>query len=319
MSATWGRIAFSSVGSYAQCVSAAAQPPHRRVEVLEALVGDERGDLRAEAARERVLVQHEHAAGLAHRLGDDARGPTVRSCAGRRSRRRRRRRAPARRAAARCTVAPHVTTVTRSPRVTYVPRPNGSIQSARRHRVAVVALPVEVLVLEEQHRVVACGTRCAAGPRRRAPRDGNAISKPGHVGEDRLAALAVPDRAALEVAADRDAHDHRARERAVRAPARRRRLRLELVHRRPHVVEELDLGARPQPAHRLADRAADDVRLGERRVEAAGVAERALQPERDAEHAALARAPRRSRAGRRRRRPRRTRGCARRAPSARAA
>ena len=32
--------------------------------------------------------------------------------------------------AARCTVAPHVTTVTRSPRVTYVPRPNGSIQSA---------------------------------------------------------------------------------------------------------------------------------------------------------------------------------------------
>ena len=39
---------------------------------------------------------------------------------------------------------------------------------------------------------------------------------------------------------------------------------------------------------RLADRAPDDVRLRERRVEAAGVAERALQPERDAEHAALA-------------------------------
>ena len=109
------------------------------------------------------------------------------------------------------------------------------------------------------------------------------------MGEDRLAALAVPDRAALQVAADRDAHDHRARERAVRPPARGGGLRLDLVHRRPHVVEELDLRARSQPADRLADRPADDVRLGERRVEAAGVAERALQPERDAEHAALAR------------------------------
>ena len=83
MSATCGRIAFSSVGSYATCASAAAQPPHRRVEVLEALVGDERRDLGAEPARERVLVQHEHPAGRAHRLGDDARGPTARSCAGR--------------------------------------------------------------------------------------------------------------------------------------------------------------------------------------------------------------------------------------------
>ena len=84
MSATCGRIAFSSDGLVArQSVSVAREPPHRRVEVLEALVGDERGDLRAEPARERVLVQHEHAAGLAHRLGDDARGPTARSCAGR--------------------------------------------------------------------------------------------------------------------------------------------------------------------------------------------------------------------------------------------
>ena len=75
MSATCGRIAFSSVGSYATGVSAAAQAPHRRVEVLEALVGDERGDLRAEAARERVLVHDEHPAGLAHRLGDDVAVP----------------------------------------------------------------------------------------------------------------------------------------------------------------------------------------------------------------------------------------------------
>ena len=45
--------------------------PHRRVEIFEALVGDERRDFRAEAARERVLVHNEHASGVAHRLGHD--------------------------------------------------------------------------------------------------------------------------------------------------------------------------------------------------------------------------------------------------------
>ena len=122
MSATCGRIAFSSVGSYATGRVGGGEPPHRRVEVLEALVGDERGDLGAEPARERVLVQHEHAPGLAHRLGDDVVVP-------------RRDRAQVddldarvvaellrRDCSARCTVAPHVTTVARSPRVTYVPR-----------------------------------------------------------------------------------------------------------------------------------------------------------------------------------------------------
>ena len=137
-----------------------------------------------------------------------------------------------------------------------------------RHRVAVVALAVQVLVLEEEHRILAPerGAQQAGGiARARRERD----QQPGHVGEDRLAALAVPDGAALQVAADRDAHDHRARERPVRTPPRRGRLRLQLVHCRPHVVEELDLRARPQAADRLADRAADDVRFGERRVEAA--------------------------------------------------
>ena len=75
MSATCGRIAFSSVGSYATGRVGRREPPHRCVEVLEALVGDERGDLGTEAARERVLVHDEHAAGLAHRLGDDVAVP----------------------------------------------------------------------------------------------------------------------------------------------------------------------------------------------------------------------------------------------------
>ena len=49
MSATCGRIAFSSVGSYAHERVGRRETPHRRVEILEARVGDERGDLGAES------------------------------------------------------------------------------------------------------------------------------------------------------------------------------------------------------------------------------------------------------------------------------
>ena len=183
-------------------------PPHRRVEVLEALVGDERGDLRAEPARERVLVQHEHAPGLAHRLGDDLAVP-------------RRDRAQVDDLDAR--VGPELlrgelrAVHGRAPRDDRDAIAARHVRAAaerqhpvgRRHRIAAVALPVQVLVLEEQHRVFASerGAQQPGGVTRpRRERDQQA----GHVGEDRLAALAVPDRAALEVAADRDAHDHRA-------------------------------------------------------------------------------------------------------------
>ena len=75
----------------------------------------------------------------------------------------------------------------------------------------------------------------------------------------------------------------------MRAPAQRRRLRLDLLHRGPDVIEELHLRTRPQPACALPDRAADDVRLRERCVVAASDAKLGLEPEGDAEHAALAR------------------------------
>src|SRR5680860_818509 len=99
----------------------------------------------------------------------------------------------------------------------------------------------------------------------------------------------MPDRAAGEVTADRHADDRRAREHAVGTPPDGRRLRLDLRHRRPDVVEELDLGARPQAAYRLPDRAPDDVGLGQRRVVAARLAELTLEPEGDTEDSALAR------------------------------
>src|SRR5690348_13928835 len=106
--------------------------------------------------------------------------------------------------------------------------------------------------------------------------------------EDRLATLAVPDRPAGEIATDRHAQHERARPRAVRAPADRRRPALDLLHGRPDVIEDPDLGTRLEPAYRLADGAPDDVGLGERRVEAPGHAEVALQTMRRAEHAAVA-------------------------------
>ena len=287
MSATCGRIAFSSVGSYATCVSVAASrhtgasryskhssatnaatsAPKPHVSVSSCTTST-RPVLRTDSA----TMSRSHGA-IVRRSMISTLGVVAELLRG--LLRAVHRRAP--RDDGDAVAAAHVGAA-----------PERQHPVLGRHRVAVVALAVEVLVLEEQHRVLAA-ERGAQQPRRVARARRERDQEPGDVGEDRLAALAVPDRAALEVAADRDAHDHRARERAVRAPARGRGLRLDLVHRRPHVVEELDLGARAQPAHRLADRAADDVRLRERRVEAAGVAERALQAERDAEHAALAR------------------------------
>src|SRR5258706_10517577 len=106
--------------------------------------------------------------------------------------------------------------------------------------------------------------------------------------EDRLAALAVPDRPTRQIATDRDAQQERAGPFAVRTPANRRRLGLDLLHRRPDVVEELHLRTWPQPAQRLTDAAPDDVPLGQRRVETARDPEGALQPRRRPEDAALA-------------------------------
>ena len=62
----------------------------------------------------------------------------------------------------------------------------------------------------------------------------------------------------------------------------------DLHHRRPDVVEELNLDHRLELARRHPDGAADDAGFGERRVEDAVVAERALQTVRELEDAALA-------------------------------
>ena len=106
--------------------------------------------------------------------------------------------------------------------------------------------------------------------------------------KDHLAALAVINRAAVQISADRHAHHQRRGEPVVRAPAQRRELVANLHHRGPDVIEKLDLDHRLHPARGHADRAPDDGGFGQRRVEAARGAEHDLQSLRRLEHAALA-------------------------------
>ena len=47
-----------------------ANPPHRRVERIEQLLANPRGDLRAVAPTEHIFVRYDHAARLPHRLGN---------------------------------------------------------------------------------------------------------------------------------------------------------------------------------------------------------------------------------------------------------
>ena len=150
-----------------------------------------------------------------------------------------------------------------------------------------VGLAQQVLVLEKHHRVLGLERRPqqahgVGGPGRHHDR------KAGDVGEDGLTGLGVPDGPAAHVAADRHPQHHRAGERAVGAPPDGGRLALDLVHGRPDVVEELDLGHGPQAPQPLPYRPADNVGLGERRVVAPGQAEAALEAEGGAEYATLA-------------------------------
>ena len=96
------------------------------------------------------------------------------------------------------------------------------------------------------------------------------------------------NRAAFQITADRHAHHHRRLPLVARTPAHHRQLIANLVHRGPDVIEELNLNHRLQPARRHADRAADNIRFGERRIENARAAKLSLQVGSDFENAAFA-------------------------------
>jgi hypothetical protein len=144
-----------------------------------------------------------------------------------------------------------------------------------------------MLVLEKHHRVVAAnrGSKQSRGVTRvRWEHDANARA----MREDRDARLAVVRGAAAQVAADWHAHDHRAAPVVVRPVPHHRHLVAELHVAGPDIVEELDLDDRLDAAQRHADGAADDVRLGKRRVEDALASVQLLEPVRHFEDASLA-------------------------------
>ncbi len=92
-------------------------------------------------------------------------------------------------------------------------------------------------------------------------------TQPGDMGKSAFATLRVINRATGKVAADRDADDQRRGESIVRAPANHRQFVAQLHHGGPDVIEELNFDHRLKSAGRHAGCAADDIGLGQRRIE----------------------------------------------------
>src|SRR5580658_10835191 len=103
-----------------------------------------------------------------------------------------------------------------------------------------------------------------------------------------LAALRVINRTPGKISADGHSNYHRAREGIVLAPTYHRQLVANLHHRRPDVIEELNLHDGLQPACGHAGGAAHDRGLGQRRIEDAVRAKLVLQAERQFEDSAFA-------------------------------
>ena len=158
---------------------------------------------------------------------------------------------------------------------------------ARRILRFVIDLTIEMLVFEEQNRIVAADRRSQQTVRVERGRRVN-DHQTRRVRKQRRARLRVINRTALQITADRNTHHHRAFRVAVRTPARHRDLVADLVIRREDVIEKLYLDDRFQSADRHPDRTADDVCLGERRIENARRAKFSLQIRRHLEHAAFA-------------------------------
>src|SRR5579862_1911430 len=105
--------------------------------------------------------------------------------------------------------------------------------------------------------------------------------------EHALAALRVIDGPARQISANRDANHQRAGESIIRAPADHAQLIANLHHRRPDVIEELNLDHWLQPTRGHTGGAPHDGGLSKRSVEHPVIAKLALQAERQLEDSAL--------------------------------
>src|SRR5208337_1961111 len=151
---------------------------------------------------------------------------------------------------------------------------------------ASVGFTVEALMFEEQDGVVAAdrSAQQARGIERIGRED---HAQAGSMREDAFAALRVVNRATRQITADRDADHHRRRKGVVRTPADDGKFVAQLHHRRPDVIEELDLNHRLQAANGHPGGAADDGGFCQRRIEYPVGAELDLQARRQLEDSAL--------------------------------
>src|SRR5438132_7566475 len=85
--------------------------------------------------------------------------------------------------------------------------------------------------------------------------------------ENALAALGVVDGAARQVSADGNPNHTGSRKSVVRAPTNERQLVAQLHHRRPDVVEELNLDDRLYAPRGHSGRSTHDRCLGKRRID----------------------------------------------------
>src|SRR5579862_1293272 len=173
------------------------------------------------------------------------------------------------------------------------PRLHNFCLSERDHEIrarisgATVGFAVQALVLQEQYGVIASNCGAQQSGRIQSIRRKN-HPQPGDMGEDALAALRMIDRAAGEISPDRNANYHGTRECIVRAPANHREFVANLHHRRPDVVEELNLDYWLQSASGHAGGSAHNGSFGEWRIENPVRPELALQAKGQLENPAFA-------------------------------
>src|SRR5277367_3828209 len=96
--------------------------------------------------------------------------------------------------------------------------------------------------------------------------EGITTRSPG-MGENHFTALAVIDGAAGKISADGDPNDDRGFEVSAGAPPNGGEFITQLHHGRPDVIEKLNFRNWFQAAGGHADGAADDIRLGQGRIE----------------------------------------------------
>src|SRR6478752_3382942 len=254
----------------------------RRLELVEALLGDLRGDLGPHAEEAARLVDDDEPARLAHGRhdrvdGQRREGAQVDDLDARALRLRSGSRLEHRLDDGAVADHRHVGALTDHVGLEEPPR--------RRCRGGVVlgAVVVAPLRLEEDDRVVA-RDGLLDHPVRVLGVAARDDAQARGVGEVRLGALGVVLRAA-DAAAERDADDHGDLHRAERTGVHLGDLADDLVEGGVDEAVELDLADRAVAAQRHADRGADDAGLGERAVDDAVLAEVLLQALGDAEDA----------------------------------